>query len=86
MRQAGISQNQAFKFGWGNSALQLVANFFNFWLLHLAGRRPIMLGGFSILLTLLVVIGVLAVLGDRGNKGAKWGQAGTSLSEATSSC
>lgn len=77
--QAGISQSTAFKLGWGNSALQLVMNFFNFWLIHTASRRTIMISGFIIMDTLLIIIGVMAILGDRGNDNARWAQAALSL-------
>ena len=78
-RRAGISQSTAFKLGWGNSALQLSMNFFNYWLIHQLGRRTIMLMGFCIMDITLVIIGVTAVLGDRGNTGARWGQAGLQM-------
>lgn len=78
-QQAGMDQDTAFKFGFGNSALQLVMNFFNFWLIHNLGRRTIMISGFAIMDTLLIFIGVVAVLGDRGNQNAKWAQASLSL-------
>ena len=77
--QAGISQDVAFKLGWGNSALQLVMNFFNFWLIHAASRRTIMISGFIIMDTLLIIIGIMAILGDRGNDNARWAQAALSL-------
>ena len=77
--EAGISQATAFKLGWVNSALQLLMNFFNYWLIKIADRRTIMLSGFSIMDTTLIIIGVVAVLGDKGNTSARWAQAGLQL-------
>jgi hypothetical protein len=77
--QAGISQHVAFALGFGNSALQLCMNFVNFALIYYLGRRTIMLMGFTLMDTTLIIIGVVAVLGDKGNTDARWAQPGLQL-------
>ncbi|RSH95847.1 hypothetical protein EHS25_000940 [Saitozyma podzolica] len=75
--QAGIDQSTAFKLGLGTSGLQLVANFGNFYLMYLMGRRTLYMMGFAILDVNLMLVGIMAVFGVGGrNEGwAKWAQA-----------
>jgi hypothetical protein len=54
-------------------------NFVNFALIYYLGRRTIMLMGFTLMDTTLIIIGVVAVLGDKGNTDARWAQAGLQL-------
>jgi SP family general alpha glucoside:H+ symporter-like MFS transporter len=75
--QAGIDQSTAFKLGLGTSGLQLVANFGNFYLMYLMGRRTLYMMGFAILDVNLMLVGIMAIFGVGGrNEGwAKWAQA-----------
>ena len=77
--QAGISQQQAFDLGLGTSAIQLAANFVNYYLMYWFGRRTLYLVGFAYSDVLLVAIGVVAVYGARGVTTAKWAQAGLQM-------
>ena len=58
-------------------------NFFNYWLIHIAGRRTIMLSGFALMDITLIMIGAVAVLGDAGNNNARWAQAGLQMVSRT---
>ena len=74
-QQAGISDSTAYKLGFGNSAVMLVANIVGLWLISRVGRRTLYLTGLSSSAALMLVIGGLGVASDRGSSGSKWGSA-----------
>lgn len=70
--QAGMSADDAYKLGLGGTAVAFVGTILSWFLMRVAGRRTIYLGGMASMCTCLLIIGFLTL--DKGSGSAMWTQ------------
>lgn len=71
--QAGMSADDAYKLALGGTAIAFVGTILSWFLMRVAGRRNIYLGGMVSMCTCLLIIGFLAI--PKQNGSATWTQA-----------
>ncbi|KAI5863532.1 sugar transporter [Durotheca rogersii] len=60
-QQAGISDSNSFKLGWGQSGLNAVGTIASWFILNLVGRKTLMLGGMMVMFVLLIITGFMGI-------------------------
>ncbi|KAI1873473.1 hypothetical protein JX265_005095 [Neoarthrinium moseri] len=60
-QQAGISDLDSFKLGWGQNALGAVGTISSWFILEKVGRKSLMLGGMCVMFMLLMITGFLGI-------------------------
>lgn len=76
--QAGLSAEVAYKLNLGSTGIALVMTFLSWFFMSAAGRRPLLIFGYSMLALLLLLIGCLD-FAAKTSSAAKWVQAGCTI-------